>query len=317
MAEAVERLLNRKRSQIKQAAASAPPTGPARAGPDVCPDGPESTTCLEINRKHCNTEPSGAALDRNNRRNARFERYSRVVEMTKAGLSKREVARQCGLSRVTVRRYLSAEGFPEISARRAKPTMLDPFREFVERRLADEPLTAARLFRDLKTRGYPGSYSALLRYLESHGCKTKAASPAARVLPKKRSTSPRSLSVALLREPDKREEGDSSLIEGLRALCPEIDHAIRLAGEFAGMVRSRSAARFDHWREQVDTAAVPELSRFAEVLDRDRPAVLAGMTLQWSNGATEGHVNRLKTIKRLMYGRAGFQMLRKRVLVPP
>jgi transposase len=83
------------------------------------------------------------------------------------------------------------------------------------------------------------------------------------------------------------------------------------------MIRQRLPDGYDGWRGDVDEANIPEIAKFAEILDRDRNAVIAAITLPWSNGQTEGHVNRLKTIKRQMYGRAGFEMLRIRLLIPP
>lgn len=83
------------------------------------------------------------------------------------------------------------------------------------------------------------------------------------------------------------------------------------------MIRERKAAKFDQWREEVEDLAIPETTSFTEFLNRNRGAVLAAMSVKWSNGATEGHLNRFKTIKMQMYGRTGFEMLRKRVLIPP
>jgi transposase len=70
----------------------------------------------------------------------------------------------------------------------------------------------------------------------------------------------------------------------------------------------------DQWLAEVERCGVPELRAFAEGLKKDDDAVLAGLTLGWSNGPTEGYVNTLKLIKRLMYGRASFPLLRQRVL---
>jgi transposase len=83
------------------------------------------------------------------------------------------------------------------------------------------------------------------------------------------------------------------------------------------MVRQRQGVRFDDWRHSVRAAEIPEIQSFANSLEQDRDALIAGLTLEWSNGPTEGHVNRLKAIKRQMYGRSGLKMLRARVLAPP
>ncbi len=80
------------------------------------------------------------------------------------------------------------------------------------------------------------------------------------------------------------------------------------------MLREREGERFDAWLAHVDEQGVPELQSFANSLKKDYDAVKAGLTLEWSNGQTEGQVHRLKLIKRQMYGRGSFKMLRKRVL---
>ncbi len=80
------------------------------------------------------------------------------------------------------------------------------------------------------------------------------------------------------------------------------------------MMRQRDRAAYAPWRQVVREQQIPELDHYASGLDRDQEAVLAALTLEWSNGQTEGQVNRLKTLKRQMYGRANFDLLRKRVL---
>ena len=80
------------------------------------------------------------------------------------------------------------------------------------------------------------------------------------------------------------------------------------------MVRQRTGQQLDTWLAEAEASHLPELVSFAAVIQQDKAAVLAGLTLPWSNGPTEGHVNRLKLIKRSMYGRAKFALLRARVL---
>jgi transposase len=80
------------------------------------------------------------------------------------------------------------------------------------------------------------------------------------------------------------------------------------------MARKRTGQRFDAWLTRATTSGIPELDRFARGLTDDRAAVEAGLTLEWSNGQTEGWVNRLTLLKRSMYGRANFDLLRRRLL---
>jgi transposase len=103
----------------------------------------------------------------------------------------------------------------------------------------------------------------------------------------------------------------------LTQLCeadPQIAQTYELIQEFTTMLRERKGERLDAWLQRVEDQGVSELKSFAQGLKRDYDAVKAGLTLEWSQGAVEGHVHRLKLLKRQAYGRASFQMLRKRVL---
>jgi transposase len=83
------------------------------------------------------------------------------------------------------------------------------------------------------------------------------------------------------------------------------------------MVRERMGDKFDAWLADVRTSGIPQLVGFAKGLERDYAAVKAGLTVEWSNGQTEAQIHRLKLLKRAMYGQAGFELLRKRVLYRP
>ncbi len=98
--------------------------------------------------------------------------------------------------------------------------------------------------------------------------------------------------------------------------CPEIAAAHPLAQEFAAMVRARKPESLPGWLSSAKESGVPELHGFALGLERDLAAVTAGLSSTWSNGQTEGQVNRLKLVKISMYGRARFDPLRQRVLTP-
>jgi transposase len=103
----------------------------------------------------------------------------------------------------------------------------------------------------------------------------------------------------------------------LDQLCQQdaqIAQTYELIHTFTTMLREREGERLDQWLDQVEKQGVPELQSFAQGLKKDYDAVKAGLTLKWSNGQTEGQVHRLKLIKRQMYGRGDFKLLRKRVL---
>ena len=100
----------------------------------------------------------------------------------------------------------------------------------------------------------------------------------------------------------------------LRQIHPELDLAYDLVQQFAQMLRTRRGELLDTWLDQVQSNHLAELQSFAAGIEKDKAAVRAGLTWWINNGMIEGYVTKLKLIKRQGYGRAGFPLLRKRVL---
>ena len=100
----------------------------------------------------------------------------------------------------------------------------------------------------------------------------------------------------------------------LCALHTEVKQTYELVQQFAEMLRTRTGEKLDAWLAQVKESQIRELHSFGAGIERDKAAVVAGLTLPQSNGLIEGKVNKLKLIKRMGYGRAGFALLRQRVL---
>ena len=103
-------------------------------------------------------------------------------------------------------------------------------------------------------------------------------------------------------------------LDAIRAASTDLTAALDLADEFTALIRKQSTGTLKEWLSRAEISPCPEVRNFAEGIRRDESAVNAAVTTQWSNGPVEGHVNRLKTIKRQMYGRAGFTLLKARVL---
>jgi transposase len=118
----------------------------------------------------------------------------------------------------------------------------------------------------------------------------------------------------VLQRPEQQQNEDESLVAQLKAQHPEIETAITLPRGFAHLVRQRQPDLLDSWLEQAANSPFPQFQKFAQSLQEDYAAVKAGVTLATNNGQVEGQVNRLKMLKRQMYGRAGFDLLRRRVL---
>jgi transposase len=157
--------------------------------------------------------------------------------------------------------------------------------------------------------GYRGHLSSVWNWLHQHRGHTKRAPifPSAKLSIR---TSPQHTTWLILKEPPSAK----AYLEGLYRAAPEIAALAHLGREFFRLVRSRDLAAWPQWLERAKHTA---LRGFASSLLRDQHAVEAALTLPWSNGPVEGHVHRLKLIKRQMYGRASFDLLRLRVLHQP
>jgi transposase len=122
------------------------------------------------------------------------------------------------------------------------------------------------------------------------------------------------LSFEWVRRQENRKLAEQARLDAIRAGSDELASALVLADEFTALIRKQSQGTLSDWLARSEASTCPEIRRFAEGIRRDETAVLTAMTERWSNGPVEGHINRLKTIKRQMYGRAGFVLLRVRVL---
>ena len=126
---------------------------------------------------------------------------------------------------------------------------------------------------------------------------------------------PRTLAWLLLRRPSDVDEKEQLLLKQLYERSSELASARRLSQHFLRLVRERRGRQLDDWVADVHTTGPPELRGFSRNLQRDWAAVHAGLTEPWSSGSVEGNVNKVKVTKRQMFGRARFDLLRKRVLL--
>ena len=172
----------------------------------------------------------------------------------------------------------------------------------------------ACLYRELVEKGYQGSYARvrnnLVRRLPLEARKTPAnSSSKVPALPTSRQAA-----FSFLRRPEKLSVEEQETLCKLRQIHPEVDQASDLVQQFVQMLRTRTGERLDAWLAQVQSSNLPELQSFAAGVEKDKDAVRAGLTWWINNGMVEGHVTKLKLIKRQMYGRAGLALLRQRVL---
>jgi len=244
----------------------------------------------------------------------RVDRFEEVRRLHQAGMPIRALVRQLSLSRATVRRYLRNDTCPEWQSGQQRPMHLDGFQEFVDIRIREGCTNATIIYRELVEHGCRTSVSTVRRFfnrrLTAVGRERQGRPSSSTMQP----PSPRRLSFSFLRRREKRKPEEQSQLDSLTSVDPELREGIVIAASFTAMVRKESARPLTDWLEEADRSSCDEIRRYAEGLRKDDSAVTAALTEHWSNGAVEGHVNRLKTIKRQMYGRASFQLLRARAL---
>jgi transposase len=261
------------------------------------------------------------------KRQRRVERFEHVRELHRQGQSIRGITRELSMKCKTVRRYLRRETCPDWDTGRRRASGLDAHREWIDGQLSEGNTNASALHRELATRGGTFSLGTVGRYVArrkaalgikpSRGgaVKPSTSTIAQESQPTKPSVpSARRLSFDWIRRPEDRKPEAQTRVATLSASNDAIAAALAMAGEFADLIRKRPTVTFDEWLTRAEQCPSPELRGFADGIRRDEPAVRAAITETWSNGQVEAQVNRLKTIKRQMYGRAGFALLRARVI---
>ena len=250
------------------------------------------------------------------RRARRLTRYQKVIELHQQGVSDRAIAKHLGINRDTVARYVQAGQLPE-RALRKYASRTDPHSDYLHKRWNEGCRNAAQLHRELTDQGCTVSYCSVRRrvaHWDHYGSGDSSGDSPMRP-PVIAPPSAKRLAWSLLKDGADLEERERLLIEALFRRCTELAAATSLVHEFASMLRQRRGDALDDWIQRAWDQDIPrELRAFATGLKSDYDAVKAALSTDWSNGQVEGQVNRLKLIKRQMYGRAKFDLLRQRVL---
>jgi transposase len=237
-----------------------------------------------------------------------LERWQQVRELRARNVGLLECARRLNLSLNTVKRYDRASE-PERLQRvpKYRPTLVDPHRDYLRKRRAEEPGVPVRqLLREIRELGYQGSSNLLVRYINQ-----------GRLDSGRPHLSPRRAARILLTRPDRLTAGQHETLAELTAACPEMTALTSLITSFAALLAPDPGndARLLQWITDARAADLPHVHSFTRGLDLDIQAATAAVTLPHHNGRTEGVNTRTKMIKRQMYGRAGFTLLRHRILL--
>ncbi len=242
------------------------------------------------------------------------ERYAEISQRTDAGESLGAISRAMGLDRATVRRFVRAGSVDELLVKAtSRESRLDEFKPYLHQRWNEGITDAAVLHAELRERGWAGSVQTVRRYVAPFR-QAIAAPPPAPAVPKTRH-----ITSWLLSHPDHLQPREQAQLDEIKQSCPHIGALAGHVTAFAEMMANRTGSRdLEPWLAAVEADdGQPELRSFAAGIRNDLQAVINGLTLPYSSGKVEGIVNKIKMLKRQMYGRAGFALLRKRVLLHP
>ncbi|MDQ3398890.1 MAG: ISL3 family transposase [Deinococcota bacterium] len=317
LAVALEKVLGRHRALLS-------PTLPPPVLSELPPLHDPVTTMREPTAPAVITVPPGLPTAKSKeRRQKRLERYDTIKALHAKGWTNSAIARHLNTDRRSVRHAVQADTFPEFRRRARK---LDPYKVHLVQRWNEGCRTSPVLLSEIQNMGYLGSRTAVAIYLQrlrqAQGLPRRSRNahpdhPTAHVNVRDAavgSMTPFEAALSVLRRPEKCTEADHALLAQLCTSTDEVREAVELSQAFAMMLRERHADRLDEWLDRATRSSAAALSRLARGLQREAEAVRAALLLPWSTGPVEGHINRLKLLKRQMYGRAKLDLLERRFL---
>jgi len=243
----------------------------------------------------------------------RQDRYEQVAALRSQGMGNTEIARRVGLTARTLQNW-QKKGFPESSRRRKRASCFDPYAPYVLIRWEQGCTNGLQIYREIKEKGYTGTDRQVYRFLTPLRRKVRIIQQAQISHLALQDFSAHGAVWLFVRDRAKLDEKEQII---LTAICQASETArttYQLVQQFRDMLHTRSGEKLDDWLQAVKASQIRELQSFVLGVERDKVAVLAGLTLPQNNGLVEGKVNKLKLIKRMGYGRAAFPLLRQRVL---
>jgi transposase len=241
----------------------------------------------------------------------RWQQFQQIKRLQKKGVPILKIARTLNMSRNTVKKYLHLSEPPR--RKHSFQVNIATFDTYIKKRIKEAPdIQLMKLFKEIKQRGYNGGRTSAFDHLHGYVNRPPRSNiprlPDVFYLPSK-------IPFLLLRKWDQLNSKEQSLLKNLCKKCPQIKTAASLATEFRQLMENKKGIHLGEWIKKAITSGISELKSFAKGLLSDIEAVKNALILPWSTGQVEGQINKLKTIKRLMYGRAIFNLLRKRLLL--
>ena len=255
------------------------------------------------------SRPTQQQLPKEQRRQRRLEAYEKVVELNRLGHSQKAIAEELNLQRKTFRRWLRAREFPERKVPVRRPPAVEEYADYLQQRWNQGCHNATALYREIRVRGYTGKRGMVAQFVSQWRATGR---PSRDHRPER--VAPKHAAILVTKPAERLSDEQRRTRDQLITQCPAAGLMRALAQDFRQVLLGKDETAMLDWIRTATQSGVGPVVRFAFGLKSELKPVLAAVATQWSNGQTEGQVNRLKAIKRQMYGRAGFTLLRRRVL---
>ena len=271
---------------------------------------PVSEAATEPDRESVQFRPKRASEQlKEQRRERRLQLYEQVMALYREGHSQRAIGQTLSIQRKTVRRWLRAGQFPERKPALRKPAQVQQYTEYLRRRWTEGCHNATQLFEEIRSQGYRGQRGMVAELVSGWRAPNHDAAPV-----RQQNITPHRAAVLTMRTPEQLTAQQQTSFNRLSSTCPDLQPMRSLALEFRCALSSKDSKQIQQWIQRAKESEIKPLARFALSLRRDLSAVTAAVESPLSNGQVEGQINRLKMIKRQMYGRAGIQLLHARIL---
>jgi transposase len=246
------------------------------------------------------------------RQASRDDRYQQMTTLRAQGLTQSEVAKRMGMSERAVRHWLKRGAAPTNERQFRRRSVFDPYAAYVLHRWQDGIHEAKQLYAEIRAQGFPGTVRIVQRFVQAlrddpEKIPLTTATGADRF-------SSRTATWLFIRDPKQLTTEKQAELELICQRSETARKTYELTQQFMSMLRLRRGQEFERWLSAVEASQIPELRRFAQGLLKDKSAVVAGLTLSYSNGPVEAQVQKLKLVKRSMFGRAKLPLLRQRLL---
>jgi transposase len=245
-------------------------------------------------------------------------RYQQMLALREAGLSTKTIAKRLGVEQRTIQRWLAEGHGPYAGPRKPRRSPHDWSTRYLRERWEAGERNGTLLWEELKVRGYTGSmrsvYRRLAKWREHPRERGWSASPESVPRSPLEDVTPGKVVGWMLARPGELRPEAEAQLDRITQMDDTLAQARELTHGFLDLIRHHSGEGLDTWLKDARASIVRQFYTFVRSIERDKPAILAGLTLPYSTGPVEGHINRLKLIKRQAYGRAGLSYLQHRFL---